>query len=144
MTGSEQVAVYVLAAYQPVANRCEVNATTARLSGQPLIGNNDIISYEPATARFTLQPGAFARIKALNDQTAFAVTVDQKTVYYGFFKPAYSSSSCDHSITMCIFYQGSVITMNLGYPGVVAASQVTDERNSATLLAVLSKQGKTR
>jgi hypothetical protein len=40
------------------------------------------------------------KVKTFQDFTAFAVTVDKQVIYYGFFKPSISSSSCDHSITM--------------------------------------------
>jgi hypothetical protein len=50
--------------------------------------------------QFKLKDLDIQKVKTFQDFTAFAVTVDKQVIYYGFFKPSISSSSCDHSITM--------------------------------------------
>lgn len=73
----------------------------------------------------------------------FAVTVDKQVIYYGFFKPIISSSSCDHSITMDLDWtSGNKITLKLGYPGQVQGVTIDDKRNDSKLIATLRQQGK--
>ena len=67
---------------------------------QPYHKNQDILAYSPTEYTFKLTESAIQQVKVLSDRTPFAVTVDKQVIYYGFFKPSISSSSCEQSITM--------------------------------------------
>jgi secreted Zn-dependent insulinase-like peptidase len=101
------------------------------------------LAYSKTEHKFKLTGPAIQKIKTLFDKTPFAVTVDKQVVYYGFFKPAFSSSSCEHSITMDVAWaSGNEIYLKLGYPAQLPGITIEDKRNDPTLLATLRKQGK--
>ncbi len=145
LTAGEPVEIYLLGSYGYVTGKCQVDAATATLQDEPIAGNSDIERYSQADHQFTISEDVIQHIRALGDGEAFAVTVDKKVIYYGFFKPSYSSSSCDNSITMnADFSADNKITVKLGYPGLIEGTVIEDERNNAILLAALKKQGKLR
>ena len=141
----EPVEIYLLKDLQLAANKCQVDPSGSSLQFIPTVTNNDILEYSTDEYQFKLTASALERIKALKDRTAFAVTVSKEVIYYGFFKPAFSSSSCDHSITMDVSWgQANRIYMRLGYPSMLPGVSIDDERNNPRLLAALHKQGKLR
>lgn len=94
---------------------------------------------------FRLTAAAIQKLKALSDRTPFAVTVDKQVIYYGFYKPGFSSASCDQSITMDILWTTDyAIHLRLGYPGLLQGTTIEDSRNDPKLIATLKKQGKLR
>ena len=139
----EKVEIYILKTYKTVVGKCQVDPSTAVLQNTPTVTNDDIIEYSPTAYTFKLSDNAIEKIKNLKDFAAFAVTVDKRLIYYGFFKPGYSSSSCDHSITMDIAWAANdKILMSLGYPGPMQSITIADERNNPLLIATLQAQGK--
>ncbi|SFQ05118.1 hypothetical protein [Hymenobacter arizonensis] len=141
----ETVEVYLLKSYQLTAGKCEIDASSAVLEDAAIIQNQEILEYAKTSYQFKLADPAVQKTKALGDRTPFAVTVDKKVIYYGFFKPGYSSSSCDHSITMDLDWTtGNRISLKLGYPGPLQGVTIEDRRNNPVLLATLNKQGKLR
>ena len=142
-TAGEQVEIYLLASYQTAGNECRVIPSLARLESSPLVQNRQIKEYSAGNFAFTVTADALERIKALPGRTAFAVTIDRKVVYYGFYMPAIMSSTCFESITMDISWTNPRIFMSLGYPGIFSP-QVEDQRNHPDLLRTLEAQGKLR
>jgi len=139
----EKVDIYMLKTYKTVVGKCQVDPSTAVLQNTPTVTNDDIIEYSPTAYTFKLSDNAIEKIKKLKDFAAFAVTVDKRIIYYGFFKPGYSSSSCDHSITMDVDWAANdKILMSLGYPGPMQGITIDDERNNPILIATLQAQGK--
>jgi hypothetical protein len=134
--------VYVLQSFQLVNGKCQIDAATAILESQPTVFNDDILEYSKSQHEFKLNDAAFQRIRNFHDWTPFAVTVDRNAIYYGFFKPSISSSSCEHSITMDIAsFTEKKILLRLGYPG-TSGTGIDDQRNNPLLIATLKKQGK--
>jgi hypothetical protein len=122
-----------------------VNPATAVLQNKPLVLNDDILEYSDDEYTFQLKEDAHKKIKALMDRTPFAVTLNKRVVYYGIFKPGFSSSSCDHSITMDASWSAAgKISLTLGYPGLMQGVTITDRRNDPALLLALKQQGKLR
>ncbi|WP_426061635.1 hypothetical protein [Hymenobacter sp. B1770] len=141
----ETVEIYLLKSYQLTAGKCEVNSSAAVLEDAAVIQDQDILEYSKTNHQFKLTNTAIQKTKALGDRTPFAVTVNKKVIYYGFFKPGFSSSSCDHSITMDINWQSeNKIDLKLGYPTQLSGVAINDQRNNLVLLAILRKQGKLR
>ena len=135
------VEIYLLKNYQMSTGKCSVDA--ASLLDSAVVLNNDIIAYSVSEYKFTLNFAAIQKLKTLTDFTPFAVTVDKQVIYYGIFKPAFSSSSCGESVTMDIDWNaGNKITLNLGYPGTIQGITIDDQRNNPKLIATLKNQGK--
>ena len=144
-SAGEPVEIYLLKDFQLIANKCQVDPSASSVQFIPTVANNDILEYSSNDYQFNLTASALERIKALKDRTPFAVTVNKEVVYYGFFKPGFSSSSCDHSITMDVVWgQPGRIFMRLGYPGMLPGVTIDDQRNNPRLLSALHKQRKLR
>ena len=141
----EPVEIYLLKDFQLLTNKCQVDPSASSLQFTPTVANGEILEYSSSDYQFKLKATALERIKTLSDRTPFAVTVNKEVIYFGFFKPSFSSSSCDHSITMDLSWgQANRILMRLGYPGVPTGVTIEDERNNPRLLAALQNQGKLR
>jgi hypothetical protein len=140
-----EVELYLLQSSQMLPSRCEVNSATAVLQNKPLVTNDDILEYSDDDHTFRFKDKSHEKIKALMDRTPFAVTLNKRVVYYGIFKPSFSSSSCDHSITMDVSWSATDrVSLRLGYPGPMQGVTITDNRNDPALLLALKEQGKLR
>lgn len=139
----KSIEIYHLATYETVAGKCEIDPARAVLPDTPLINNNDILEYSQVNHSFLLTNSAFLRIKGLSDWAGFAVTVDKNVIYYGIFKPSFSSSSCLESVTMDISLNAETKALiRLGYPGISTTHFSTDPRTDKRLFAALNAQGK--
>lgn len=141
--GGEAVEVYLLKRSQLVTGKCQIDPLLSVLQDTAIIKNQDILEYSQSKYQFKLTDLAIQKVKTFQDFTAFAVTVDKQVIYYGFFKPSVSSSSCDHSITMDLDWtSGNKINLKLGYPSLMQSVTIDDERNHSMLIATLRNQGK--
>ena len=141
----ESVEIHLLKSYQTVAAKCQVDPSLSVLQDTATIKDQEILAYSKTEYKFKLTDPAIQKIKALNDRTPFAVTVNKQVIYYGFYKPSFSSSSCDQSITMDVAWtSGNEIYLKLGYPGQPQGVTIEDKRNDPILIATLKKQGKLR
>ena len=139
----ENVEIYLLQTYQPIAGKCQVDPSRSSLDDGATITNADILQYSRATYQFKLSENAIQKVRAFHDYTPFAVTVDKDVIYFGIFKHGYSSSSCSQSITMQVDWGAeNKIYMGLGYPGLTQGITVDDQRNNSKLISSLEKQGK--
>jgi hypothetical protein len=143
LKGDGNVEIYLLKRSQLVTGKCQIDPLDSVLQDTAIIKNQDILEYSQSNYQFKLTDLAIQKVKTFQDFTAFAVTVDKRVIYYGFFKPSVSSSSCDHSITMDLDWTtGNKINLKLGYPGQLKDVTIDDERNNAKLVATLRNQGK--
>ncbi|MGB3008158.1 MAG: hypothetical protein WBC06_16710 [Chitinophagaceae bacterium] len=139
----ENVEFYLLKTYQTVTAKCQIDPSVSILQDTPIIKNYEILAYSKTDYQFKLTEAAIQKVKTFIDTTPFAVTVDKQVIYYGFFKPSYSSSSCDHSITMDLDWtSGNKFTIKLGYPSALPGVTVDDKRNDPKLIETLKQQGK--
>jgi hypothetical protein len=137
------VEIYVLKSYQMVAGKCQIDGANASLNDNAIVANDDIVSYSKMDYSFTLTDTAIQKIKAFGPFVPFALTVNKQVIYYGIYKPAISSSSCDHSITMDVDWSSrNKIILKLGYPSLQPGVAIDDQRNNPTILNALSAQGK--
>lgn len=137
------VEIYLLKSYQTVTAKCQIDPSLSVMEEAATVKNQDILGYSQNDYKFKLTEAAIQKIKVLKDRTPFAVTVGKQVIYYGFFKPSISSSSCDHSITMDVGWTSeNEIHLRLGYPGHLQGVVIEDKRNDRKLLATLRKQGK--
>lgn len=143
VTGGDRVEFYLLGSSQLIAGKCQIDPVLSVLQDTAIIKNEDILEYSQNNYQFKLTDPAIQKVKTFLDYTAFAVTVDKQVIYFGFFKPSISSSSCDHSITMDLdWISNDRITLKLGYPGQIQGVTIEDQRNNVKLLATLRNQGK--
>jgi hypothetical protein len=139
----ETVEIYLFKTFQTVTGKCQIDASASLLQDKAAIKNQDILEYSQTNYQFKLTDPAIQRVKTFKDFTPFAVTVDKQVIYYGFFKPSISSSSCDNSITMDLDWtSGNKISLKLGYPGQLQGVTIDDERNNQKLITALKSQGK--
>lgn len=137
------VEIYALKKYQLVPGKCQIDAALSEIDDTPMIRNQDILQYSRTEYQFKLTAAGIEKVKALRDKTPFAVTVDKEVIYFGFYKPGISSSSCDHSITMDVSWgTDTKISVNLGYPGQLSGVTIDDQRNSPNLITALKNQDK--
>ena len=139
----ENVEIYLLKTYHTITSKCQIDPSGSFLQDTPTVKNHDILEYSKTDYQFTLTDLAIQKVKTFRDNMPFAVTVDRQVIYYGFFKPNISSSSCDHSITMDLDWPSpNKISLKLGYPGQLQGVTIDDKRNDPKLIATLRQQGK--
>jgi hypothetical protein len=116
------------------------------IADQPVISNQDIITYDAQTHEIKLTNEAFARIANLEvpvSGRSFLVCVDKAPIYWGAFWTPISSLLFD-GVTIwqpLVIQESRVITIELGYP---AASYYndTDPRNDPAVMTALEQAGK--
>ncbi|MEO5996228.1 MAG: hypothetical protein ABIN89_05850 [Chitinophagaceae bacterium] len=138
------VEMYLLSSYQAVSGKCQVDSSLSVLQDVPLIRNEEILQYSRSTYAYSLTISAIQKIKNLIGRTPFAITVDRKVIFYGFYMPPIMSSTCFDSITMDAvgFDQTNTMYMRQGYPGALSGVPFDDQRNNLKLIATFSNQGK--
>jgi hypothetical protein len=115
-------------------------------ASQPIIGIDDIITYNAQTHEMKLTEKAFERISELYVPVrgrSFLVCVDKALVYWGAFWTPLSSMSFDGVTIWKPSYaqESEIITLELGYPAPSFYSG-TDPRNNPAILNALEKTGK--
>ncbi len=116
------------------------------LADEPILSQDDIVSYVWDTHEITLVPAAVERLQALKVPTSgksFAVCVDGAPVYAGAFWAGYSSQSFDGVVIdpILVTLERPVIRIELGYPGASFFSGA-DPRSARTIRAALEAAGK--
>lgn len=109
-------------------------------SGIPFISYDEIDSYSPQNHAFTVKEEALARIRQLSEPTPYAVVVDEKVIYAGFFWPSFMSSPCD-CLRIDPLAADDEIKVELGYASLRNLSHI-DSRNHVLLLSTLDRDGK--
>ena len=115
---AEGFAIYLTADDVPV-ERMPV-LSHVETAAEPLISEDDIISYSRSTHEITLKPDAGRRLEEMQfpvDGTSFLVCVDKGPIYWGAFWPFYSSLSFDGVVIhMPVTSDDYTISIELGYP----------------------------
>jgi len=89
---------YLLKSYKTRDNSSEIIISTAQIADKPIIDYKDIISYNPDLSIYNISKKAREKVLGLITEVsgpAFAVTIDKKIIYAGYFWPVTSSASCD-------------------------------------------------
>ncbi len=116
------------------------------IADEPIIGLNDIITYNSATHEMVLANEAFRRVAALRPSVygqSFVVCVDRSPIYWGAFWTLISSVPFS-GITIEIPFNSpgnNSITLNPGYPS-TAFFKGEDARNNMTVINALQQAGK--
>jgi hypothetical protein len=117
-----------------------------KIADEPIIGLNDIITYNSATHEIVLTDEAFQRIAALRPSVygqSFVVCVDRNPIYWGAFWTLISSVPFS-GITIEVPFNSpgnNSITINPGYPS-PAFFKGEDPRNNPTVVNSLQQAGK--
>ena len=144
-----KVEIYLLESFSTVLNPAApyaVSVTDAKLEKQPLVANNDIEYYEQAQYLFKLKKNIRPLIKDFSKDRGFAVRVNNETVYYGVFHPAFLSSLTFGVATIDPFAlttETSVTVQYLNYDNNSQLAQL-DKRNDPRILDALSVTGRLR
>ncbi len=116
------------------------------LADTPIIGTNDIITYNAQAHELKLTSEAFERISQLDVPVrgmSFLVRIDKKPIYFGAFWTPISSISFD-GVTIWKplgVHEPYIVTLELGYPS-SSFYGGDDPRNSQEVLSALEKAGK--
>lgn len=141
-SAGDRLEIFALKKFQWQSNNvCAVNPASVELEKEPLIGNNDIVSYNRSDFMFEIKETAAQNVKNFGPRAPFAVAVDGEIIYIGVHMPSFLSSVCFESITMQHWFPNNV-EVRLGYPGSLEGKGIDDRRNDARILATLKKQGK--
>jgi hypothetical protein len=112
------------------------------LADTPLVKDEQINSYLKSSFTFELATNLYPVIKNYGQGKAFAVTVDNKVVYAGLFRPSYLSS-----IILSMPYIDPILasnTLTIGLPTITGAgyTQPADKRNDIALINALIISGR--
>ncbi len=113
-------------------------------AADPIIAQDDIVSYRRSTHEIVLKPDAAGRLSETLfpvHGTSFLVCVDGAPLYWGAFWPYYSSLSFDGVVIPVPVLNGDTIRIELGYPGSSFFSG-EDPRDNPLVWQALTKAGK--
>lgn len=142
-----EIEIYLLKSYTKVTGTDAISSSSVVLEDSPLISYEDILWYDSIKYTFKITE---APAKWLNDtQTnhshgkAFAVTIDKKILYTGYFWAGFSSASCNWITIDPLNYSGrNELRVSIGYPGLMTGANIPDHRNDKELLDLLEADKK--
>jgi len=141
---SDGVEIYLLKSFETVGMSKKINEGSVVLNTSPLVRYSDIYSYDAVEHAFSINDRAVDAIKNVKHSVfgvAFALTVDGRVVYTGYFWPSYSSATCDWiTIDPFVSEYTKKLKVYLGYPGDWAG--VEDRRNDERIITVLQRDKK--
>lgn len=113
---ASKVDIYMLKSFTTSINRTTnpgaISISNAILEDTALVADNEIESYTQSTTTFQLRKDIRSIIQNYSTDKAFAVTVDNKPVYYGLFHSSYLSSITFGLATIDPFTSNQQLTIN--------------------------------
>jgi hypothetical protein len=117
-------ALYLVSGISDPRQVDEAELADIPLEENPVIAEDDIISYSPETHEMELTEGAYARVNSLFtlpvdvDGVPFVVVVGEEPIYSGaFYTPASSISYSGVVIMQPLGENARTLSFGLGYPG---------------------------
>ncbi len=145
---SADFGIYLLAEDGPATQLDGMDLDTVALQERPVIGINDILSYDRNSHEMQLTEAAYRRVQELFplpvrvDGIPFVVRAGDEPIYAGAFWTPLSSLSYDGVFIMQPFGdQEKKIGLALGYPGQLAFTG-EDPRGNLRIIEALDKAGK--
>ena len=142
----KDVELYLIESYETIDNSFQIDENSVITKTSPLMYYSDFISYDSNNYIFVISNESKNKIQNLEHSVhglAFAVKVDTKLIYTGYFWPSYSSQSCNWVIIDPFSISSSnEIEVRLGYPGLVVGEEIPDRRNDNQILDVLRRDNK--
>ncbi|HEY0055191.1 MAG TPA: hypothetical protein VGB63_07535 [Pedobacter sp.] len=144
-----KVEIYLLKSFTSTVDQsttpATVSITNAILDKTPLVTDQDIQFYTKATTTFTLRKEIQTTIQNYGQDKAFAVTVDNKPVYFGKFHPMYLSSMTIGVATISPpFPNQNELEINFIYIEGSSFLKKLDKRNDSQIVTALSATGRLR
>ena len=138
---------YGLSHFDKIENSFKIIDSTAIISDYKIIGYKDIISYSQSTYTFIVSDSISDRLNDFENQSVhgmpFALTVDNKIIYTGYFWAGYSSMGCDWiTIDPLDYSRKNKLSVKLGYPGLVLGDSIPDKRNDSIIISILKQDKK--
>ena len=144
-----RVEIYLLQSFTKTINQATMPATVvmtnSKLSPSPLVADNDIARYNPASKTFLVKKDLRPLLKNLGPDKGFAVTVDKEPVYVGLFHPSYMSSLVFGLATIdpLSFHENELKIHYVDLVGDPVLQQL-DKRNHERLIRALKETGRLR
>jgi hypothetical protein len=142
-----EIEFYLLKSYIKGPAGYAISNNSIILNDSALIKYEDIIWYDPKNHTFRI-----------SDQTAnwlndfehnhihgrpFAITINKKIIYTGYFWAGFSSSICDWIVIDPLNYGGrNELSVRIGYPGLMPGMNIPDKRNDKEMLGILKSDNK--
>jgi hypothetical protein len=146
LPSNSRVEFYLLKSFARNPGSAAIIEGSSIMSDTALIQYKDILWYNPREYTFKVSAKT---AHWLNDQYAlthgkpFALAIDRKIIYTGYFWASFSSSGCDWVVIDPLNISGeNELKVRLGYPGILPGMSIPDNRNNTQLLETLSLDGK--
>ena len=140
------VELYLIESYETIDNTFQIDENTVITKESPLVYYSDFISYNSNNYIFEISNESKDRIDNLEHSVhglAFALKVDNKLIYTGYFWPSYSSQSCNWVVIDPFRLSlSNELKVVLGYPGLVIGEEIQDKRNDNQILDVFRRDSK--
>jgi hypothetical protein len=138
---------YLIKDFQRVGTSAKIINSTVNLSDSVIIYYDEILSYNSNTHTFKVTDSCAENLDDFQNNNihgkAFAVTIDKKVIYTGYFWCGFSSSIVDWITIDPLNYIGNnQLRVSLGYPGLIQGDYIPDKRNDYLILETLRKDGK--
>jgi len=121
-----------------------MDLSKVKLQQEPLVGINDLTSYEKETHNINLAASGKTKINELKVPTwgiSFVVCLGNKPIYSGAFWTGISSISFDGVIIELTFLHGNSVLISLGYP-TEDFYKGKDPRSDSRIFDALKRAGK--
>ena len=145
---SDEFAIYLLSQDMSALDASNMDLAQLVLRNEPLISNEDIISYQGNNHIIELTPASYRRFQGMFPQPVkvagipFVVCVGSQRIYSGALWSPASSISYDGVIILQSFeYERTTIQLNLGYPQPIAFTG-QDPRADPRIMRVLEQANK--
>jgi len=141
-----EIEFYLIKSFETIENTDEIIELTVITNDEPLIKYSEIESYNPNTYTFKITDEArnqFKDFELFPARAAFAIKVNKKIIYTGYFIPCYSSVSCNWVVIdpIEINFENNM-HVKLGYPGLPEGTSIPDKRNDEIIIAILKRDNK--
>ncbi len=136
--------IYLLTDFQKKSSSYEIISGSEKLSKNPIITYNEIVSYDSTDHSFQIESSKGQEFNLKNwsvQGTAFSLTINRSIIYSGYFMPGYSSLGIDW-IAIDPLSVNSKIRVSLGYPADWPNLVNRDPRNDTRIINLLIKDNK--
>jgi hypothetical protein len=143
------VEFYLLKSYTTLKGSAEIIESWVELNDEPIITYDDIEWYNSSTHTFKVTKSIADWLNNFKENPihgkAFAVALDKKVIYTGYFWAGYSSAGCNWLVIDPLNYSGrNELIVRLGYPGLIQGTSIKDNRNNAELIMTFECDNKLR
>ena len=138
--------IYLLSNHESLDPLWEIDDSTFLLEEYPIIGYEDILSYDPKNHTFKISSAAQESLKGYESNIhsrPFVLVANKENIYTGYFWAAYSSAICPWVNIDPIHAQyAGELRIALGYPWLMEGMSIPDQRNDGRILNILRQDGK--